>query len=100
MPQHPIIGEIIAKYVLLEDGKLSLDSSYPAMQIYRDAYNGQRDDIKSTSVLLQEKHLSILGDKYDVKSRGSPICNFVIFDSDYDVIHFFTRIFADGEYCA
>ena len=83
---------------MLGEGKLQA-KHISTPQIYRDAYNAQNNDIKSKSVLLQERNLALLHGEYDVKLKETRICNFIIYDPDQDVLNFFTRIFDHGNYC-
>jgi len=98
-PHHPIMHEVITKYVMLAEGKLSFVTNNHSGEIYRDSYNAQKDDIKAKSVLLKEIDLTQMSGEYNLKSKEASICNFIISDPDSDTIHFFTRIFHNGLYC-
>lgn len=98
-PKHPIPRFILMKYILLSEAMLSPETSDQAGEIYRDSYNGQKKDTLSKTVLLQEKHLSMLDEKYDKKSKRSHKCSYVIFDPESKKIYFYTRMYIDGEHC-
>jgi len=98
--EHPVMREVITKYTLLSQGKLSTVRAHPGGEIYRDSYDDQKEDITSKSVLLLEKHLTMLDEEYKTKSTRTHKCNYVIYDPDLKKINFFTRMYVDGEYCA
>jgi len=98
-PKHPIPRFILMKYILLSEAMLSPETSDQAGEIYRDSYNGQKKDTLSKTVLLQEKHLSMLDEKYDKKSKRSHKCSYVIYDPESKKIYFYTRMYVDGEHC-
>ena len=101
IPHHPIMYDVMIKYVMLAEGKLSLTLTNTSGEIFRDSYNAQKDDIKSNSILLKEKDLTLMSGEFNVKpkEKEARICNFIISDPDSDTIHFFTRIFQNGAYC-
>lgn len=102
-PKNSIINDIISKYILLAQKKLSMTTNNIAGEIYLDAYhkNIEEDSSKtaSTTSLLVEKHLTEMDEVYDVKSKQTFICNFVISDPKSKKIKFFTRFYAFGEDC-
>jgi len=98
--EHPVMREVITKYMMLAQGKIKTANAHPGGEIYRDSYNAKKKDIMSKSVLLLEKHLTLLSDEYKSKSKRVHKCSYVISDPDLKKINFFTRMYVDGEYCA
>jgi len=98
--KHPVMHEIITKYVMLAEGTLSLATPNQSGDIYRDSYNAKINHSISKSVLLLEKHLTVMAEIHDVKARDSrSMCNFIITDPELETINFYTRMYTDGRYC-
>jgi len=98
--EHPVMQEVITKFIMLALKKIKLSTTLSGGEIYRDAYNSQDKNTMSKSVLLLEKHMTVLDNEYDKKPVRSHKCSYVIYSPESKKIHFYTRMFIDGEYCA
>jgi len=98
-PNNPIINDIVSKYIMLADGKLSLITAHAAAEIHLNSYISQDEDTLARSELLVEKHLTEIDEEYDVKSKKTYVCNFLISDPKSKKAKFFSKIFAFDEEC-
>ena len=98
-PNNPIISDIVSKYIMIAEGKLSLITAHAAAEIHLDSYVGQDEDTLSKSDLLVEKHLTEIDEEYDAKSKKTYVCNFLISDPRSKKAQFFSKIFAFDEEC-
>lgn len=95
--EHPILQEVLSKFIMLALNKIQVDPNLSGgEEIYRDAHNIVG---LGKSVILSEKHLEALDDAYEKKSKRSHKCSYVIYSLEEKKIHFYTRMFIDGEYC-